>query len=256
VTASNVQATNTGNDSAVIAAGIGIGNIVSVAGGTYTSSGTHSAGIRAAGNGSTVSVSDGDSSGTSITVASGPIVVVEGGNAVSINSSGNATWISGALGDDHGIFLYQGTLGDATAGSSSFTMIGGSISYACDESTDSGNGCTAGSPSSDQNVLPTLFSVANTTATIALTDVQVTNDTRTDANINGTLLTVAALSHSGGTANFNANGEALIGDVIVDGTSTAIVNLGSDGSSVGSSLTGAINAANSAGTVSLTLGTC
>jgi hypothetical protein len=253
LTVSNVQATNTGNNSAVISAGIGNGNNVSVAGGTYTSSGTHSAGIRAAGNGSLVNVTDGNGSGSSISVASGPIVVVEGENTVSINSIGNATWLSGSLGDDHGIFLYQGILGEATAGTSNFTMVGGSISYACDQSSGSGNGCTAGSPSGDQNTLATLFSVANTTAIITLTDVQLTNDTITNTNVNGTLLTVAALSHSGGTATFNANGESLVGDIIVDATSTVTLNLGSDGSSVGSSLTGAINSANSVGTVSLTL---
>jgi hypothetical protein len=254
---SNVQASTTGNDSAVVAAGIG-GGIVAVDGGFYATNGTRSAGIRAAGTGSgtapfsTVTVTDADAS-TTIMAQNSDAVVIEGGNSVSITSTGGGISLSGALGDNHGIFLYQGTLGDATIGTGSFTMNGGSISYACDETTLNSNGCSAGTPSNDQNVLPTLFSVSNTTATIALTDVTMTNDTLTNTNINGTLLTVAALSHSGGTAAFNGNGELLAGDVIVDATSSATLNLAADTSSNPSILTGAINAANSGGTVNLTL---
>jgi hypothetical protein len=254
---SNVQASTTGNNSAAIAAGIG-GGIVAVDGGFYSTNGTRSAGIRAAGTGSgsgpfsTVTVTDADAS-TSIVAQNADAAVIEGANAVSITSTGGGISLSGALGDNHGVFIYQGIFGDATAGTGIFNMNGGSISYTCDETSGNGNGCTAGTPSNDQNVLPTLFSVSNTTATITLTDVTVTNDTLTDLNINGTLLTVAALSHSGGTATFNASGEVLAGDVIVDATSTATLNMTADTSSDPSTLAGAINAANSGGTVNLTL---
>jgi hypothetical protein len=260
LTINNSAATTAGNSSSVIVAGIG-GGTVSVNGGVYASNGTRSAGIRVAGTGtgispfSTVSVSD-VAAGTTIMAQDSDAVVIEGGNSVSITSTGNGISLSGALGDDHGIFLYQSsTLTDATAGTGTFTMVGGSITYTCDETTSNNNNCTAGTPASDQNLLPTLFSVANTTAAITLTDVTVTNDTLTDSNINGTLLTVAALSSNGGSVTFDALGETLIGDVIVDGTSTANLSLAADTQSNPnpSSLTGAINAANSAETVNLTL---
>jgi hypothetical protein len=254
----NVQVSTAGSNSAAIMAGIGAsGSSVTVNGGTYTTSGARSAGIRAAGTASTVAVNDGNGSGTVISAQNGPAVVVEGGNTVSIDSGGNATALSGALGDNHGIFLYQGTLGDDTPGTSVFSMTGGSITYTCDATDESIAPCPTGLAANDQNSPATLFSVSNTSATISLTDVTVTNTTPTDANVltgsNGTLLTVAALSHSGGTATFNAQGETLNGDIIVDATSTANVSLLADGSAVGSTLTGAINNANSGGTVTLIL---
>jgi hypothetical protein len=252
----NVQAITTGNNSSVIAAGIGGGN-VTVAGGTYMSTGSNSAGIRVAGTGSTVAINDGTASGTAITAQSGPAVVIEGGNSVTITSNGS-TSLSGALGSDQGIyFYYNPSKGDATAGASSFTMVEGSITYTCDATDASLAPCPAGLPSNDQNSPATLFSVANTTAAITLTDVTVTNTTPTDSNANGTLLTAAALNSgtngsNGGHVTFNAIGETLTGDVIVDAISTAHLSLAADTQSV-SSLTGAINAANSGGTVSLTL---
>jgi hypothetical protein len=256
----NVQASTSGNNSAAIIAGIGAsGSSVTVNGGTYTSSGTRSTGIRAAGTASTVAVNDGNGSGTVISALNGPAVVIEGGNTVAITSGGNATSLSGALGDNHGIFLYQGTLGDDTAGTSVFSMTGGFITYTCDATDASLAPCPVGLASNDQNSPATLFAVANTTATITLIDVNVTNTTPTDANVltgsNGTLLTVAALSHSGGTATFNAEGETLNGDVIVDATSTANLSLAADTASspVPSALTGTINGGNSGGTVTLTL---
>jgi hypothetical protein len=134
-------------------------------------------------------------------------------------------------------------------------MSGGSISYSCDAYTVTA--CATGVLASDQNVLATLFSVANTTATITLTDVTVTNTT--NSNGNGILLTAAGLNSgttgsNGGNVTFNAFGETLTGDIIVDGISTATLSLAADSSSVPSTLIGAINTANSgAATVSLTL---
>jgi hypothetical protein len=255
LTISNVQATTTGNNSAVIAAGIGGGN-VTIAGGAYTSSGTRSAGIRVAGTGSSVAISDGTASGTTVTAQNAPAVVIEGANSVTIASNGS-TSLYGALGDNHGIFFYEGALGDATAGPGSLTMSGGSIAYSCE--TGSNAACGGGVITSDQNSQATLFSVANTTATISLTDVTVNNDTPYSGNNNGTLLTAAALNSgttgsNGGNVTFNAFGETLTGDIVVDAISTAAISLGSDGSSVGSMLTGAINSANSGAlTVSLSL---
>ncbi|MGC2210438.1 MAG: Ig-like domain repeat protein [Candidatus Korobacteraceae bacterium] len=253
----NAQAYTVGNNSGVITAGIGGGN-VTIAGGNYTSSGSHSAGIRVAGTGSTVAVSDG-AGGTNITTQNGPAVVIEGGNSVSITSTGG-TAISGALGDDHGIFFYQGSLGDATAGTSTFTMTNGSLTYTCDATLESVAPCPTGLASSDQNSPATLFAVANTTAVINLTDVTVTNTTPTDADSNGTLLTAAALNSgttgsNGGVVTFNAQGETLVGDIIVDAISTANLSLAADTASnpVPSILTGTINGANSGGTVNLTL---
>ena len=245
----NVVANTAGNNSSVIVAGIGGGNVTST-NGTYTSSGTRSSGIRAAGTNSSVSLS-----GDTVSAQAASAVVVEGGNSVTIGPA--ATSLSGALGDNHGIFFYYNpTTADATAGAGNFTMTNGSITYVCDGTQNAA--CTSGSPSSDQNVNATLFSVANTSASITLTDVTVLNNTPYSGNANGTLLTAAALNSgttgsNGGSVLFNAYGETLVGDVIVDSISTVNLSLAEDGASVPSMLTGAINAANSGGTVSLSL---
>jgi hypothetical protein len=253
LTINGVQASTTGNNSAVIVAGVG-GGTVSVDSGYYASSGSHSSGIRAAGSGSTATVSDSLAS-TTILAQNGPAVVVEGGNSVSITSTGGGISLSGALGDNHGIYLYYNPSRlDATAGTSIFTMTGGSIAYSCDAATVPA--CATGVTANDQNALATVFAVANTTATITLTDVSVINSTNSTSN--AVLLTAAALNSgtpggNGGVVTFTANGEILTGDVIVDGISTANLGLLADTSSVPSTLTGTINAANSGGAVSLTL---
>jgi hypothetical protein len=251
----NVQAYTSGTSSSAIMAGIG-GGSVTVTGGIYNASGSHSAGIKAAGTGSTVTVYDGTGS-TTITSQNGAAVVVEGGNTVSINSNG-ATSLVGALGDDHGIFLYFGKTGDATAGTSTFNMTNGSITYTCDATSSSVAPCPNGSAS--QNNPATLFSVANTTAVITLTDVQVYNVTPTNTSLNGTLLTAAALNigtpgSNGGNVTFNAFGETLTGDIIVDNISSVTLNLNADTNPTPnpSILTGNINGAQSTGTVTLNL---
>jgi len=250
----NVTATTSGNNSSVIVAGIGGGNVTS-SGSTYISSGSRSSGIRAAGTASSVNLS-----GDSVTALDASAVVIEGGNSVVIGPA--SVSLSGALGDDHGVFFYYNPVtADSTAGTGTFTMTNGSITYTCDATSLSPAPCPAGSASNDQNNPATLFSVANTSATITLTDVTVTNATPTDANANGTLLTAAALNSgtpgsNGGSVIFNAYGEALTGDVIVDSISTVNLNLAADSAepSVPSILTGTINGANTSGaTVNMTI---
>ena len=264
LTVTNVQATTTGNSSAVIMTGGGGGvtppgggnGTVTVNGGTYTASGTHSSGIRAAGIGtpfSTITVTD-TSATTTIAAQNDAAVVVEGGNTVTITNTDPASSVSGAGGDYHGIFLYFGSRGDASQGPGTFTMTGGTLIYTCDATLTSANPCdTVGTAvlANDQNYPATLFAVTNTTeanpANINLTDVTVINTTPSDYspvnnpdNPNGTLLTAAALGLGNPAfVNFTAKGEQLIGDIIVDTNSTVNMSLLWDGS-VGSSLTGNI----------------
>jgi hypothetical protein len=252
-----MAATN-GNNSPVLATGTGGGKVTST-GGVYSSIGTESAGIHASGAGSSITL-NGD------TVMAQQASAVELNGNSSVTSTG-ATTLSGALGDAHGIFLYyDSTPGDATVGASSFTMTQGSILYTCD-ATQNAATCAPSSPTGYHNSLPTLFSVANTTTTITLTDVAVFNTTPyTDVNLNvhsnGNLLTASALTglgtngSNGGSVTFNANGEALTGDIIVDSHSTVNLSLAADTATpaVPSTLLGTINGANSgATTVSLTL---
>jgi hypothetical protein len=243
----SVTATTSGQSSSVVATDQG-GGTVTVNGGNYTANGYRSAGIYSTG---VITGTDG-----TFTANDAEAVVVEGANSVSLTG----TALVSAAGDDRGVFLYQSTSGDASTGTASFTMTNGSISYTCPVTASSAT-CSSGSTSSGQNNPATVFAIANTTATISLTDVTVTNDTSTTTDNYGTLLTAAALNSgtwgaagsNGGNVTFTAHGVTLTGDVIVDAISTAALTLNADGLGTASSLTGAINNANTAKTVSLTL---
>jgi hypothetical protein len=202
-----------------------------------------------------------DQGGGSVTVNYG-VFNAQNAEAVAVDGSGSinltGTSLSSTMGNYRGILLYQDA---SVAGATSFTMSGGSISYTCPV-TASSTTCSSGDATTGQNTTAAVFSVANTTATISLTDVvPVTNNTSTTTDSSGTLLTAAALSawgttgSNGGNVTFTAYGEALTGDVIVDQYSTAALTLKEDSATtpVPSTLTGAINNAKSVGTASLTL---
>jgi hypothetical protein len=235
-------ATTNGNNSPVIGTGIGSAQ-VTVAGGTYTANGA-SAVINAAGTcnietpctvsdltsratpWSTVAVTD--ATAVNIVANNGPAVVVEGGNKVTITSTGT-TNVTGNLGNNQGVFLYQsGTYNpttDATPATTLnptiFTMSKGTLTYNCDAALV--GSCSNGTPADDQNQYATLFSVTNTTATINLTDVTLNNNTNTAGD--GILLTAAQLSTGPATVAFNLNGETVTGDVLVDANSTVNMTL-------------------------------
>jgi hypothetical protein len=165
------------------------------------------------------------------------------------------TTLSGAAGNGRGVFLYRSS--SDGPGALSFSMTGGSMTYTCDPVSTPV--CASEAPSRGQNTVATVFSVDDAAASIALTDVKVSNNTGTAVNRNGTLLMAGALPDigapipKGGQVNFSAQGTALTGDVIVDGFSTAAIWIVADGSGTGSLLTGAINRSGTAKAVTLTL---
>jgi hypothetical protein len=227
----DVTATTTGASSSVLATDRG-GGTVTVSGGTYTASGYRSAGIYSTG---AVTVTNG-----TFTANDAEAAVVEGSNSLTLSG----TALVSSDGDDRGVFIYQSTSGDAASGSGTFTMTNGSITYSCATTS-----CSEGATASGQNNPATMFSVANTTAVISLTDVTITNNV-------ATLLTAEALNSgtwgtsgsNGGLVTFTADGTTLTGNVIVDDISTLALSLTNS-----SSLTGAINTANTGKNVALTL---
>jgi hypothetical protein len=242
----NVTATTSGASSPVVASGQG-GGTVWVSGGTYTAGGYQSAGLYLTGTS--------EITGGTFTASNAEAAVVDGSDSPAV-LTGAA--LSGTGGDDRGVLLYSSSA--STSGVSSFTMSGGSITYNCPV-TSTGTTCANGSTSRGQNNPATLFSVANATSTISLTDVKVTNNTSTTTNSYGTLLTAQALNSgtwgtagsNGGNVTFTAMGTAVTGNVIVDNISTATIQIYKDSSQAGSTLTGAINSANTGKTVSLVL---
>jgi hypothetical protein len=264
---SNTSATSTGSNS---------GGTITMTDGSITTSGEYGSGAFAYGYGSTISLSgvtvkttgagafgvDATEAGEvtlyggSVNASDAEAVVVEGTGAVTL--SGPA--LTSAGGDNRGVLLYGGGTA-STTNTTSFTMSNGSLKYTCDATETTA--CASAATTLQSNPA-TVFAVANTTATITLTDVTVTNDTPTSSDSYGTLLTAAALNSgtwgtsgsNGGKVTFIAYGESLTGDVIVDANSTVALTLNEDSATpaVGSMLTGAINNADSASTsVTLTL---
>jgi hypothetical protein len=174
--------------------------------------------------------------------ASGTITFLQGSNTLGTATLDNVTLnATSDLTEHRGVFLYQSMSGDADNSEcgtgACFTMNGGTYNY-----TDTTNS------SSDATENCAAFAVANQTAYIELTDVEVNNSCPT--------LLLSALNsnwnYNGGTTTFIANGESLDGNVIVDSVSTADISLTSSNNSA-STLTGAINTDNTGSSVTLTL---
>lgn len=168
--------------------------------------------------------------------AEGGTYTAQDAEAVTVRSGGsvtlNGTTLESAAGAGYGVLLSRGASESNAA--AQFTMTGGSVHYSC-------SGC--------ENQA-TVFAVANAKTAISLTDVTVTNETATDANREGTLLTVTA---SPDGTSFAAKGTSLTGDIVSDSNSAAAIMLVADEAETSSSLTGAINAGNIAKSVSLVL---
>lgn len=153
-----------------------------------------------------------------ITATGSEAAVIEGKNSISVT---NVT-LSGAK--KCGAMLYQSFSGDAEVGTSIFTMKGGSLTAAAGP----------------------LFYITNINSIIELNDADLTA-------ISGTLLTASAdrwgnTGSNGGVVTFKAENETLVGNITCDNISSVTVILQNS-----TSLTGYINAENTASSMSLTL---
>jgi len=191
------------------------GGNLTVDGGTYTSSG--SSGAPAIYSTANIIVSN-----ATLVANNSEAVVVEGFNSVTLNDCDVTGNMSGTYGESsseniQNIMLYQSMSGDAEVGTSSFTMTGGKLV--------SKNG--------------DMFYVTNTNSVITLSDVDLTL-------ADGTYLLLVAGNNStrgwgtvganGGNVTFDASGQMLSGDIMVDSISTLEMNI-----SDASSFTGSIN---------------
>ena len=207
--AKNLDIHTTGNSSAAIRSDRG-GGTETVDGGTYETDGTGSPAIY-----STADVTVRDATLKS-TASQG--VVVEGKNSVTLSNvdltASNTKKNSDKSDWYQAIMIYQSMSGDATQGTASFSMSGGSL--------DNKNG-------------DVLF-VNNTVATVAMDGVKITNE-----DPDGNLMMVAAAGwgkegSNGGHVTLDATNQELTGDILVDSVSSLNLHLGN-----GSTFAGAIN---------------
>ncbi|MCR4588559.1 MAG: hypothetical protein K5682_09160 [Lachnospiraceae bacterium] len=187
--ASDLTITTSGGSSAAIRSDRGGGD-VNVEGGTYKTSGSGSPAIYSTAD---ITVED-----ATLTATTSEAVVVEGGNSVTLvncNTTGNNTKNSQSS-EYKNVLIYQSMSGDASNGTSSFTMTGGSMT--------ANNGH--------------MFFVTNTTCTINLSDVDFTY-------ADGDFLRAAAdawgnSGSNGGQVTLNVTDQDIDGDITVDESSS------------------------------------
>lgn len=225
--AKNLTVTTSGGSSAPIRTDRG-GGWVTVTGGTYTSSGVGSPAI--------YSTADVKVSGATLVSNQSEGVCIEGTGSIALTNckltaansrlNGNATFYDT-------IMIYQSQSGDASSGTSSFSMTGGSLV--------SKKGHT--------------FHVTNTSAVITLNGVSITNSG------DGVLLSVCDDGWSGASnvAALNATNQTLNGDILVGNDSTLTMTLDGNSSFTGKTSGSIINGkgatvSSSIGTVHMTIG--
>jgi hypothetical protein len=189
------------------------GGIMVVDGGTYTASGS-------SGAPAIYSTADITVSNATLTANDSEAIVIEGLNSVTLVDCDVTGNMSGTYGDSSGeniqnVMLYQSMSGDAEAGTSSFTMTGGTLV--------SKNG--------------DMFYVTNTASVITLSGVDLTL-------ADGTyLLLVAGNSSSrgwgteganGGICEFNLSQQTVSGDIMVDSISELTMTISDSSSYIGS----------------------
>ena len=196
--ATNLDVSTTGNSSAAIRSDRG-GGTVNVAQGTYAASGVGSPAIYSTAD---ITVSD-----ATLSAANSEAVVIEGGNAVTLNNvdiSGCNATLNGQSTQRTNVMIYQSMSGDASEGSSRFTMTGGSM--------------TAGTGS--------MFHVTNVTTTIDLENVDFTYAEDSDVFLDASADAWGSAGKNGGNVTLNLKNQAITGAITCDSVSSVTVNLG------------------------------
>ncbi len=219
LTASNLDVDTQGESSAAIRSDRG-GGTETVTGGSYATHGGHSPAVYSTAN---VTVKD-----AKLSAENTEGIVIEGKNSVTLDNcdlTGNINGIATRTDVVNNVMIYQSMSGDASEGTGSFTMKGGSFK------AEHGY----------------LFYVTNTDATIDLDDVSIDNT-------EGQLLMVAGndgqwgtQGSNGGVVAFTASDQTLSGSITVDSSSSLSLKLSN------SAYTGAINTDGAAGTVDVAL---
>jgi hypothetical protein len=160
--------------------------------------------------------------GGTFNITGAEAAVIEGANFITLKDTDLTSTKSGKW----GVMIYQSMSGDAEGTQGTFTMTGGSLTYAATDGP--------------------LFYVTNSTGIIALKGVSLTA-------ASGMLIQAAAgnwgnSGSNGGTVVLTTDGQILRGNLMADSITSITATLQN-----GSSLTGAVNAENTARATSLSL---
>ena len=218
--ASNLTITTSGGSSAAIRSDSG-GGTVTVDGGSYTTNGTGSPAIYST---AAITVTDAD-----LTANVAQAVVIEGGNSVNLTEcklTANHKTKNSQDTTYQSVLIYKSMSKDASSGASTFTMTDGSITNA--------NG--------------DIFCVTNTTTTITLSGVAITNNDSSGNFLRAEGQEWGTSGSNGGAVTLNASGQDINGNMIVDSSSSLALNLKDS-----SKFSGAINTSGAAGTVNVVI---
>lgn len=209
----DVNITTTGGSSSAIATDRGSGTIT-VNGGVVNTSGMNSAGLYSTG---VITVT-----GTTFTSTGAESAVVEGSNSIVLNNAS----LTSSKANKWGVMIYQSMSGDAAGANGVFSMTDGSLS----------NTASSGP----------LFYITNTTGNLTLKNASLSAGS-------GILLKASAgdwgtSGSNGGNVVLTADSQILNGSLVIDNISTLTATLKNT-----SRLNGAINTANTAKSINLTL---
>ena len=199
--ASNLTVSTAGNSSAAIRSDRG-GGTVNVASGTYDTAGVGSPAIYSTAD---ITVSD-----ATLKATNSEAVVIEGGNSVTLKNvdiTGSNGQLNGQSTHKTNVLIYQSMSGDASEGSSTFTMNGGTMT------------CETGS----------MFHVTNTTTTVNLNGVSFNYSADSSVFLDATADSWGASGSNGGNVTLNLTNQDITGAIVADSASTVAVNL--DGNS-------------------------
>ena len=195
--AENVTVETVGNSSAAIRSDRG-GGTVNVSGGSYGTAGVGSPAIYSTAD---ITVSD-----ASLRASASEAVVIEGGNSVTLNGvdiTGSNTVLNGQSTVKTNVLIYQSMSGDASEGTSTFTMTGGAMT------AETG----------------AMFHVTNTTATITLENVDFTYAEDSAVFLDASADSWGKTGANGGSVTLNLVDQDITGAILTDSVSSVTVNL-------------------------------
>lgn len=198
--ATNVSAATSGNSSAAIRSDRG-GGTVNVSGGDFSTAGVGSPAIYSTAD---ITVSD-----ATLSATNSEAVVIEGGNSVTLENvqiTGSNATLNGQSTQKTNVLIYQSMSGDASEGSSTFTMNGGAMTA----------------------VTGSMFHVTNVTTTITLEDVDFTYAEDSSVFLDASADSWGTSGKNGGNVTLNLRNQEITGAILSDEVSSVTLTMDSD----------------------------
>ena len=197
--AANLTVSTSGNSSAAIRSDRG-GGTVTVTSGSYDTTGVGSPAIYSTAD---ITVSD-----ATLSATNSEAVVIEGGNSVTLSNvaiTGSNATLNGQSTQKTNVLIYQSMSGDASEGSSTFTMTGGAMT------AETGS----------------MFHVTNVTTTINLENVDFTYASDSSVFLDASADSWGSSGKNGGNVTLNLVNQEITGAILSDSASSVTVNLDS-----------------------------